>query len=76
MLFKGTIALCAAVVLAGCFVAATDASAAVRQRHHLLHPALTACSKKLPASQRASHKCNSNFGVSGPYFGLKYVGNS
>jgi hypothetical protein len=73
--YKGMIAVGTALVLASCLVATTDASAAGRRMHHPRHHARKARRHKPAASRFASHNHNTNFGLSGPYVGLKFIGN-
>jgi hypothetical protein len=62
----------AALVLASSF-AATDASAAGRVTQGLRNPAVNAGGQKAFASRVPANR-NTNFGFSGPYIGLKFIG--
>jgi hypothetical protein len=71
MFSKGIVTVGAALVLASC-LAATDASAARRAAQGVRNPA-NAGGQKASAS-RVSPSSNTNFGLSGPYVGLKFIG--
>jgi hypothetical protein len=71
MYSKGMVTVGAALVLASC-LAATDASAARRAAQGVRTPA-NAGGPKATAS-RVSPGSNTNFGLSGPYIGMKFIG--
>ena len=72
MFGKGMATVGAALVLAS-FLAATEASAARRGAQGLRNNAVNAGGQKASAS-RVSAGSNTNFGSSGPYVGLKFIG--
>lgn len=72
MFGKGMATVGAALVLASC-LAATDASAARRAAQGVRNHAANAGGQKAAAS-RVSPSSNANFGLSGPYIGLKFIG--
>jgi hypothetical protein len=87
MFRKEVVAVGAALVL-GSFLVATDASAAgprgvagpqspaVRPIvRPAVSPVINAGAQKSAASRLSLPSGNSNFGMSGPYVGLKYIGN-
>ena len=71
MFSKGMATVGAALVLASC-LAATDAAAARRGAQGVRNPANAGGQKA--AASRLSPGSNTNFGLSGPYIGMKFIG--
>lgn len=72
-MFRKTMVTVGAALVLASSLAATEASAARRGVQGLRNPAVNAGGQKLSTS-RVSAGSNTNFGLSGPYVGLKFIG--
>lgn len=81
-MFKTTMILIATALMAASFLVAADASAAGHGGHGQRKQILKAGNNKANTQSFASHirgghtsSNNGNYGMSGPYTGLKFIGN-
>jgi hypothetical protein len=74
-MFRKEMVVAAAALVLGSFLVATDASAARRGGAGPRNHAVSAGGQKSTASRFSSPSRNGNFGMSGPYVGLKWIGN-